>query len=416
MIVMPTHMRMRVLEGRVPADLRGTYYKNGPAWRGDAHPFDARGYLARVHFDGDNGATFRGTYVGVRGNAFSGPAMLPVRNPSNTNVVALDSDTVATLYDGGAPLLSSADTLAPLELEHPGLPRMPPPWSGYAVVNSHPKKTGGAHAFVTLHYTPLGTSVRTWEGSAPRRGVHVPGEIVYLHDFATTRSCDVFFHHPLRVDFARVLSDGVAGCLRQAPDRASRVCVLSDAGPEWHDLPGEQFFASHFVAAREAATHLVVDAVCHRGYMDWAGESRILRFRIPRGRHGGRATRQVLLDRWCEFPAALDARRFLACCTVTGAHPLECIAEVSRLDGEARVAFHRDGWVVSEPVVVCARPGRPTYALFVAYGDALGRLVVLSCEHWDVACVLEYPGQLGLHGCFVPESATAPRAGTTGTR
>lgn len=126
---------LEVLSGAIPAGLRGSLYRNGPAKlsRGSqtvGHWFDGDGAVLGVHFT-DEGATGIYRYVQTKGwqkeeqagrYIFAGYGMLPpgpiwsrlnkeVKNAANTSVLALPNKVLA-LWEGGPP---HALTLAALE-------------------------------------------------------------------------------------------------------------------------------------------------------------------------------------------------------------------------------------------------------------------------------------------------------------
>jgi carotenoid cleavage dioxygenase-like enzyme len=127
-----------VTEGRLPAGLRGTLYRNGPARleRGGlrvGHWFDGDGAVLRVCFAaGGAEATYR--YVqtdGLRHETAAGRLLYgnygmtapgpiwnhwhrPLKNAANTSVIAL-TDRLLALWEGGGPHALDLDTLATLD-------------------------------------------------------------------------------------------------------------------------------------------------------------------------------------------------------------------------------------------------------------------------------------------------------------
>ncbi len=122
------------VEGPVPADLQGTFYRNGPGRQqiGDTkygHWFDGDGMLSvfsvaegKVHFANRYVRTpkyvketakqkicYRGFGTQIPGGALRNAGRLP-GNPSNTNVV-YHGGKLLTLYEGGRPFHVDATTL-----------------------------------------------------------------------------------------------------------------------------------------------------------------------------------------------------------------------------------------------------------------------------------------------------------------
>jgi len=121
------------IQGEVPADLVGTYYRNGPALfeMGEtklAHPLDGDGMVAAWTFSGDGTCTFRNRFVRTVAHVkeqnalkkgYTGPPITrsffsggkgDAKNPANTGVV-----------HWGKRLLALYEAALPIELEPAGL-------------------------------------------------------------------------------------------------------------------------------------------------------------------------------------------------------------------------------------------------------------------------------------------------------
>jgi carotenoid cleavage dioxygenase len=192
------------ITGRLPAELRGRFYRNGPALFERAgqrhdHWFDGDGMVQQFSFDGRGvrhlGRLVRTTKLQAEQRAgrllyaaFSTgmPAGLPVAGPDSFNVAntnALEhAGRVLAMWEGG-----SAYGLDPATLATQG----PVTWGeGLAQVpfSAHPKVDAGGHLWnfgaagsrlVAWHVDPAGKLVRAQVGESP-----YPGGMV--HDLAVT--------------------------------------------------------------------------------------------------------------------------------------------------------------------------------------------------------------------------------------
>lgn len=144
---------LNVVYGKIPMDLEGTLFRNGPGKfkvgnRQISHPYDGDGFVASISFkDGKaffrsrfvktaeyesekaaNDVLYRGTFATQRsGGAINNAGDLYVKNSSNTNVVAY-GDKLWSLFEAGQPYSLNPETLDTVGLEtfggliHAGLP------------------------------------------------------------------------------------------------------------------------------------------------------------------------------------------------------------------------------------------------------------------------------------------------------
>ncbi|GLI61763.1 hypothetical protein VaNZ11_004232 [Volvox africanus] len=135
---MPLGVWLEVAEGKLPTELRGTFFRNGPGRfsRGPdvhGHPYDGDGLVASVAFPGDGRAFFRSAFVRTlehdaedlagrmlfrgaisspgRGGLLGNVGNLTLRNAANAGV-ALQGDKLLALYPGGLPYALDPATLA----------------------------------------------------------------------------------------------------------------------------------------------------------------------------------------------------------------------------------------------------------------------------------------------------------------
>jgi len=328
------------VEGRLPADLRGTLYRNGPAVFDsgrDPHWFDGNGAVVALRLDGegaagavrvvhspsaDRDAGRRDTRYGAFRQRMSVPERAralfgenPVRNVANINVLPWQGRLFA-LYETTPPVEIDPQTLASLgETDLGGVIR-----GGW---NAHPHR-------VPERATTYQMGLRVGPRPAldiyalPDRGapsllssLPLPG-VSEVHDLFVTRNHIVLVLPPLwgspmamlwRGSFVESLEWDAAG--------ATQVVVVPIDEPERIiRIETEPFFFWHGVNAFEAedGTRIVLDLV---RYPDFAGVLEWLD-RVPSGldgaAHPGRLWRgeidlaarsahwRQLWDRSCEFP------------------------------------------------------------------------------------------------------------------
>lgn len=394
----PTPRPLPVVAGHLPKDLRCTYYKNGPARTAppSQHLFDSPGFITKVYIDGPNNyASYQASFhTGSRnGNAFSGPAFMPLRNLANTSIHTVGENSLAAFYDGGPPLV-----LDPVTLKHKGALH---PYSKYNNVNAHPKETTEGLVIADLSFTLSGTTI-TFSSPKGSKGVNVPG-LLYIHDWAVTPTYYIFFHHPLGMDPRGVFTHGIAGSLCQDSTSPSRVCLVPRGVPStplWFDLPIDEHgtvFVSHVLSAKEYVGSVIVDCICYRSYLDLSNRAVAKRFILHVGSTHTPLS-YTLLHRWCEFPRETSTG-FVSTCEVAGHHPMEGILEYS--DGIDRVIYDGRGCLVGEPI-----PCPSGHILFMTHDvyTSITRLVILSKTiERSIECVMEFPTPvpMGLHGCIV---------------
>ncbi|MEM8493101.1 MAG: carotenoid oxygenase family protein [Pseudomonadota bacterium] len=128
------------VEGELPADLKGAYFRNGPnpqyQPKNRYHPFDGDGMVHAIYFDSGS-ARYRNRYVHTdawideseRGNSISPGVMGPfdysisefgIKDTSNTDLFCYAGDVMTLWYNAGNPYRLSTEDLStsgPFELE-----------------------------------------------------------------------------------------------------------------------------------------------------------------------------------------------------------------------------------------------------------------------------------------------------------
>lgn len=273
------------VEGRFPAELAGTLYRNGPALferNGERyrHWFDGDGMVQAFRFERGH-VSHRGRFV--RTHKFEAeqqagrfqfrtfgtpiPGRTPVRTPddvnaANTSIVPHGGRLLA-LWEAG-----SATALDPASLDTRGavtwrddLKAMP--------FTAHPKigPDGTMWAFGALPGSPLLALYEIGRDGALRRFATVPAPgISMLHDFVVTERHLVFVLPSMSFDAGRARATGVfTDGFVDRPDAPQRVLTVAKsdlATTRWYELPSG--FVFHLGNAwEEASGHIRFDMALH---------------------------------------------------------------------------------------------------------------------------------------------------------
>ncbi|MFS3130773.1 carotenoid oxygenase family protein [Nocardioides sp. Bht2] len=452
------------VEGRLPDDLAGTLYRNGPGrleigGSPLGHMFDGDGMLAMFAFDGGR-VRFRNRYVrtshyragqssvgapmrGLGTLRPGGPLANALRMPANVanTSVALHAGELLALWEGGKPHALDPDTLATRGVyDFDGQLR----WLG--AFSAHPKVdplTGDLYNFgAEVVPRPALRSYRVdTRGRMHRLGAISLPEPVFCHDFALTQQNLVFVVDPLGLA-KRALPGVLLGltsfdrALRFDAGRGTTILIQPRDGGKVRRITVPAFLHFHISNAYDDGTDVVVDLV--RWDRDWESFNQSLRAYRPDDpdrpddwQFGGVLTRlritpadrviiEELADVFGEFPQ-LDQRR------ATRAHRFSYLAGRVRPGEEAdaivgidheldRVRAHAlpPGHTVSEPVFVPRSDDAAEddgWLLAVAYDPFAhrSRLLVLDARRIEDAAVFvgHLPHHLpqSFHGTFTSRVA-----------
>lgn len=275
------------VDGRLPADLRGTLYRNGPGvftlfGRRYQHWFDGDGVITAVRFDG-RGAAGAIRFLDTPGRAeeqrrgrmlhgsFGTPTRRPIgdfllnrrKNPANTSVMEYRGRLFA-LCEAGRPLEFSAEDLATIGEEDLGGALL-------QTFSAHPHAASGRRALYNfgVRYgrdTLLDVYELPLAGAARRLTTVKLAGATLIHDCAVTERHLVFFAAPLRMRKLAVLlgltsySEG----LDWRPEEGTEVIVVPlDAPERAARFTVEPFFNYHFANAFEQNGSVVVDYVAY---------------------------------------------------------------------------------------------------------------------------------------------------------
>ncbi|WP_373047863.1 carotenoid oxygenase family protein [Vulgatibacter sp.] len=440
------------IEGRLPPELRGTLYRNGPALfssHGERyrHWFDGDGAVSAVRLAGDGAA--RGAvrlvmseglveerlaghriFEGYGTVAAGGPiARLRHRtkNAANTSVFAWNGALYA-LFEGGKPTQIDPDDLLTIGTTDFGgvIP---------ATFSAHPHRVPARRASYNFglrfgRQTLLDLFALPDGGPASRIASLPLRAPTMIHDFIATEHHLVFFVSPLRLQVLRqLLGLGAYGDnLAWRPDAGTEVLVVPIDDPG-HAIrfEAEPFFQFHFANAFERDGAIVVDLVRYPDFTinDWLGglphgEERPVRLgsfaRATLDLRARTLRSETRWDRTCEFPRVAPATtardyRFawLASHAGSAAGLFDTITRLDVQSGEARSADLGSRCYPSEPVFV-QRPGATAeedgWALTLVYDAAAHRthLAVLDGRTLEVEARAHFDHHLppSFHGGFAP--------------
>jgi all-trans-8'-apo-beta-carotenal 15,15'-oxygenase len=438
------------VEGKLPAGLDGTLFRNGPGLFGSfgrryEHLFESDGALCAVRF-GDGLAAGAHRVVRSAGLCREQEAGRPLfgsvvarprrilnnlrgraKNLANTNVLAWQGRVFALLEAARPMQVSSEDLTTVGESDLDG-----------AVVetfSAHPHFVAarraaynfgmrfGAKSALDLYELPV-------RGRARRLGTLPLEAPTVLHDFIATERHLVFFLAPTRLVLWRaLLGEALPERLFDwRPERGSEVLVVPIDEPErCARFRTEPFFAWHFANAFERDGAIVVDFVRH------ADVSALGAMRDAAVRGGQvvdmnlgkacRASLDVRRGRWetsvpselgCEFPTidvrgAGGPRRFVWLTVSDG--PARGIARLDVERGEERRWLPPAGQHVSEPVFA-PRPGgtgeTDGWVLVLVYDERseTSHVAVLDAEAPDAGPLgraqFDHPVAVTLPGAWLP--------------
>lgn len=272
------------IEGTLPAQLRGVFYRNGPGLfeRGTgaarqrySHWFDGDGLVHAWRFT-DKGVSHQAKFVESKkflaeqaANEFLAPAFgsnfktkMPVRNSddlntANTNVYKL-GDRLLAMWEGG-----SATEMDPITLETRGLVSWTPELK-HMPFSAHPKidPDGTFWNFGTLmgkmvlyHLSAKGDLIKHAVIDAPAGGM--------VHDFAVTHKHLVFLLPPIGIDYAAMRNGAAfAQALTWKGNESTKVLIVDrNDFSKRRILEMPSFMVFHFGNAWEADNVIRVDFV-----------------------------------------------------------------------------------------------------------------------------------------------------------
>lgn len=274
---------LNLTSGEIPAELRGTLYRNGPGRltrkeQSIDHWFDGDGGILAVHFH-NSGATACYRYVQTQelqteeakdqflysgyGQLAPGPiwqrwAAKP-KNPANTSVLALP-DKLLALWEGGNPHALDPTTLATKGLEQ--LSGLTPKLT----YSAHPKRdphTGKIYNFGVIFgpKSHLQLYCSHPSGEIYRQAAIPLPRLSLVHDFALAGRYLVFVVPPLSLQMLPILLglQSLSDALQWQPHQGTQIIIVDrDTLQEVTRLDTEPWFQWHFGNGYETPTDEIV--------------------------------------------------------------------------------------------------------------------------------------------------------------
>jgi all-trans-8'-apo-beta-carotenal 15,15'-oxygenase len=438
------------IDGRLPAELRGTLYRNGPGinevgGRPFAHLFDGHGMISQFALDGSS-VRYRNRFVrtrkylaerdagrpaargfgeegaGLLRNLFSLPRDA---NAANTSVT-LHGENLLALWEGGRPWALDPDTLATRgEYDFEG------ELKALHAFSAHPKydpRTGEMFNFGAEYFPrPRLRCYRVEPAGRLHKLGTVPMPVpVMNHDFALTERHMVFVLDPILIRVGTIIRGGsIDRALHWDASKPTCVVLVPRDGGKPRTIETEPFFHFHVNNAFEDRGDTVVDLVRYDDYS--IGENSLREFRSGgfdepaalwrlRVKPSGEVERHELCSWQCEFPQH-DWRRttlgyryaYLAGRPEPGGGPVSSVIKVDHETGRSLAHVFGEADVAGEPIFVphSADAGEDEgWLLSVVYSAAehRSRLVVLDARDPEAEPVavahLRHHVPLGFHGTF----------------
>ncbi|QMW24122.1 carotenoid oxygenase family protein [Sandaracinobacteroides saxicola] len=439
-----------VVEGAIPEELNGTFYRNGPDPAHPPHPdnkyhvFDGDGMIYAIRL-ADGRAAMRNRYVktrkyelekaagrrlfGVFGNPrFNDPSVnMMDYNTANTHIWP-HAGRLYALMEGCPPVALDPATLDTLGSEH---------FDGTVTgpFTAHPKTdpaTGAMHAFGYSAKGPGSTAIRYNIVDAQGRGTHTAfldqPYASMMHDFALTDRHVVFPCLPVVIDLMRAMQGKPLAAWES--DRASHFGIMAKGGDgtgvRW--VESDPLFAFHIANSFDDGEDLVIDVAGSRRapLMPAAdgtpADPAASRFTLKRWRIRGNAVHEEQIDGMdLQFPRIDDrwqGRRYRKAFVNGTPRPspgrVDGFDTIATIDTESghRDAFNAgDGAYTGEPVFV-PRPGSSAEGdgwLLALRWDSLkneSALLILDAQHVSDGPVatIHMPARIpgGFHCSWMP--------------
>lgn len=454
-----------VLEGAVPAGLRGVLYRNGPGrlelyGHRYGHLFDGDGHLNRFAFT-DRGISYRNRYVRTReflaeesarkilyrgfgtnipGGLRTNLLRTRFKNAANTSIV-FHAGRLLALWEAGWPHRIDPHTLDTLArddlggtLRNPGnlIERLVAPELPFS---AHPKLCPTTGAMYNFGLAATGTRSRlclyrhAHDGSAAAPDFIDLHGGYFVHDFVLTAHHRVFFLTPTGFDLPRMLL-GLASPVEtfHALPGPTQILIVDRHGTGSRRATARPCFIFHFPNGFEADEHtLVCDGYRMEGFpkFDPRFDANALRKQsYPRPHltryhidlRTGATEERRLTEHTGEFgsvnPAYLTRRHTYVWQVASSiGRPEPFSTGIAKIDCERGTTLFRDfaPALAGEPIFVARPDGLAEddgWLLSMFYDDDAGTcdLHVLDARDLSTVCRarLPHPTPLGFHGSFVP--------------
>ncbi|MFQ4142808.1 carotenoid oxygenase family protein [Chlorogloeopsis sp. ULAP02] len=455
------------VEGKIPIDLNGTLYRNGPGLldifgRTVHHPFDGDGMVCAISFSNGR-AHFRNRFVrtegycaeqaagrmlyrGVFGTEKPGGWLantfdLRKKNVANTNIIYWGGKLLA-LWEASHPYRLEPQTLETLGIETlDGVLNKDSPFAAHPMID--PGDENREPRLVTFAIKPgTLTTITVYElnlaGKVVQKHDHKLPGFAFIHDFAITPNYCLFFQNPVSFNpLPYVLGfRGAAECIKFQEQNPTKIWVIPrNSSQSTQCILADPCFVFHHANAFEQGEEIIVDSICYEtfpgvdhnlNYQEIDFNSRppaqLWRFRINLKTQTSQ--RHQVDKRACEFPfihPALIGKHhrwiFLAAAhQPEGDAPHQAIIKVNPESGEQQFWSAAPKGFVGEPVFVPRTPHIETkeceddgWVFTLVYNAAHNRtnVVILDGKNLEKRPIanlhLKHHIPYGLHGSFTSQ-------------
>ena len=452
------------IEGEIPADLKGTLFRNGPGLlevNGQRihHPFDGDGMISAITFN-EGRAHFQNRFVRTEGylkeqqagkilyrgvfgtqkpggwlaNAFD----VQLKNIANTNIIYW-GDKLLALWEAAEPHRLDPKTLETLGKDYlDGVLESGSAFAAHPRIDPSCEQNGGEPVLVNFAIKPgLSTTISIYEfdqaGKLLRTQARsVPG-FAFIHDFAITANYCIFFQNPVSFNpIPFVLGVRGAGeCVKFQANKPTRIVVIPRNSQEpVQILETQSGFVFHHANAFEQDGKICIDSICYASFpevepnsdfrqvdFDAIAPGQLWRFTLDLNEQS--VQRQLLEERCCEFPFVHPKHagrpyRYLfmgAAHRESGNAPLQAILKLDVTTGKEQLWSAAPQGFISEPIFI-PRPNASQeddgWVLTLVYNAGYHRSDVVILDGRDLnqgpvaRLHLKHHVPYGLHGSWTP--------------
>ncbi|MGK7944275.1 MAG: carotenoid oxygenase family protein [Microcystaceae cyanobacterium] len=452
------------IEGKVPTDLKGTFFRNGPGLlevQGTplTHPFDGDGMIGAFSFTGDGKVHFRNRFVktegyvaeqaqgkmlyrGVFGAGKPGGLLnnifdLKIKNIANTNVIYW-GDKLLALWEAALP-----HRLDPATLETIGLDDLDGLLEESGCISAHPwldprcEMDDNQPCLVNFSVKPgLSSKITVYEfdlsGKVRRHHSHTVPGFSFIHDFAITPNYCIFLKNPVTFNPIPYFLGlrGAGECVNFQQGKRSQILIIPRKEPydQVITIEADSGFVFHHANAFEKDNCIYLDSICYdalsqiqpgKSYRDTdfsqVEPGQLWRFTLDLD--DKTVKKQLIEQRSCEFPTLHPDKvgrdyRYLyigATHNQTGNAPLQAVLKLDLVTGERFIHSFAPRGFGGEPIFVPHPNGNQEdegWVLALIYDASHHRsdLVILDAQDIEAPPVailhLKHHIPYGLHGSW----------------
>ncbi len=446
--------KLKLIKGKVPNELKGTFYRNGPGriernnkWV--HHPFDGDGMITAMKFD--NGEVeftnkfvrtkeweeeekadkflYRGVFGtqkegGVLANAFD----IRLKNIANTNVIKIGNDLLA-LWEAANPYVLNPDNLSTI-----GISNLNEVLKKGEAFSAHPRFDPGHHSIPrmvtygvdagpksTIRLMEFATSGDNAGKLINERKDSFNG-FAFLHDFIITPNWAIFLQNAIRFNPIPFIlgQKGAAQCISSNPKGNPKFLFIPRESGKYAKEPARVFdapegFVFHHLNAWEDSNEVVIESIFYNDFpsikpnqnfidinFDDLPEGILKRCRLNLQRNSYKL--ETLSEQCCEFAMVNPLKEGLAAryswmatsFQKSGNAPLQCVKKQDLLTGESCYWSAAPRGFVSEPIMIPNKTSNiedDGWVLVLIWnGERNGSdLVILNANNLNEEAILELP-------------------------